>query len=73
MGVGGNWRKVVNGYKLPAKRRVSPGDVTYDKVTTANTVVWYIGESLRESNPENSHHKENFFLLCSFFLFTVSV
>ena len=48
-GVGkGNWRKVVQRYKLPVIREISPRDVMYNMMTIVNTAVWYISNLLSE-------------------------
>ena len=42
------WRKVVKKYKLPVKRHRNIRGIMYNTMTTADTVVWYIGKLLIE-------------------------
>ena len=48
MGERRNWRNVVKRYKVLAIRHVSTGDVMYNMMTIANTIVRYTGKLLGE-------------------------
>ena len=57
--------KVIKMYKFPIIRQVGTRDVMYNVTNRYNTTMPYM-KAVKIANPQNSHHKENYF---SFFLY----
>lgn len=51
----GNWRKVVNSFKLSVIRQISTKDLMYNTMTIANPAVQYIGKLSREFAPQRKN------------------